>query len=168
MMRRSDTNDSWKAGVGRAAVEEKQKDRRCAGTDVPTGGKQARQRRGIADETRPRREGGAEINRPCSAYPDECQTTRGTRAPHRRPRHARTPMLHCATARLFRVARLALFVEKSANVLRQFRTQKFDASGLRIRTKNFIRGRNLRRFGIHGLSPLQTDYLPRSPFRTSI
>ena len=32
--------------------------------------------------------------------------------------------------------------------------------------KNFIRGRNFRWFGIHDHSPLQTDYLPRSPFCT--
>ncbi|MFM0293384.1 MULTISPECIES: hypothetical protein [Paraburkholderia] len=84
----------------------------------------------------------------------------------RRAPRARTPMLHRATAQLLRIARLALFVEKGANVLRQFCTQKLDASGFRIRAKDFIRGRNFRWFGIHDLSPLQTDYLPRSPFCT--
>ena len=82
--------------------------------------------------------------------------------------YARASMLHRATAQLLRIARLALFVEKCANVLRQFGTQKLDASGFRIRAENLIRGRNLRWFGIHDLSPLRTDYLPRSPFRTSI
>jgi hypothetical protein len=77
-------------------------------------------------------------------------------------------MLHRATAQLLRIARLALLVEKSANVLRQFRTQKLDASGFRIRAKNLIRGRNLRWFGIHDLSPLRTDYLPRFLFCTSV
>jgi hypothetical protein len=84
----------------------------------------------------------------------------------RRAPDARAPMLHRATAQLLRIARLALFVEKGTNMLRQFGTQKLDASGFRIRAKDFIRGRNFRWFGIHDLSPLQTDYLPRSPFYT--
>jgi hypothetical protein len=96
------------------------------------------------------------------------KTIVGARANLPRAPDARAQMLRRATAQLLRVARLALFVEKCANVLRQFGTQKLDASGFRIRAKNFIRGRNLRWFGIHDLSPLQTDYLPRSPFYTSI
>ncbi|MDI7065686.1 hypothetical protein QMO17_31060, partial [Klebsiella pneumoniae] len=92
----------------------------------------------------------------------------GARANRHRAPHARTQMLHRATAQLLRVARLTVFVEKFANVLRQLGTQKLDASGFRIRAIDFIRGRNLRWFGIHDLSPLQTDYLPRSPFYTSV
>jgi hypothetical protein len=90
------------------------------------------------------------------------------RAVHHRAYYARASMLHRATAQLLRIARLALFVEKRANVLRQLGTQKLDASGFRIRAKDFIRGRNLRWFGIHDLSPLQADYQPRSLFRTSV
>jgi hypothetical protein len=36
-----------------------------------------------------------------------------------------------------------------------------------MRAKDFIRGRNLRWFGIHGLSPLQTHYAS-GPFDTSV
>ena len=52
---------------------------------------------------------------------------------------------------LLLVARLALFVEKRADVLRQFSPEELDACRFRIRTHYLVRGRNSWRFVIHDL-----------------
>jgi hypothetical protein len=76
-------------------------------------------------------------------------------------------MMRCGNPALLLFARLALFVKERTNMLRQFGAQELNASGFRIRAKDFIRGRNLGRFRIHDISPVRTDYLPRSLFCTS-
>jgi hypothetical protein len=80
---------------------------------------------------------------------------------------ARTPMLQCTQRPLLRVTQLALFVKERANVLRQFCAQKLNACRFRIRAEHLVGRRNLRRSGIHDLSPLRIHYVPRAVQRTS-
>lgn len=174
MTHRSGMNGSWKRAVAERLRKKNQKNRRCA--DHAASLHFTRSKRwpnymgsvseGARKQTRATRPRVMRIRPtdPASRIGQSMRTW--ARASIHRAPGARTLMLHSATAQLFRIARLALFVEKGANVLRQFSTQKLDASGFRIRAKDFIRGRNFRWFGIHDLSPLQTDYLPRSPFCT--